>query len=70
MFLKLDTPALSLNRIATRVAQGGHNVPKPDVLRRFERGLKNFEDHYKDLANEWTTFDASGPIPVLLKTHP
>ncbi len=70
VFLKLDAPALSLNRIAMRVAQGGHNVPKVDALRRFDRGLKNFEQYYKALADEWTVFDASGPIPVLLTTHP
>lgn len=70
VFLRLDDPNLSLNRIAMRVAQGGHNVPKEDALRRFERGLRNFEAFYRPLADEWTLFDASGAIPVLLRTYP
>ena len=70
VFLKLDSPKLSLSRIATRVAQGGHDVPKADVLRRFERGWRNFEGHYQNLANEFTVYDASGPAPVLLTSHP
>ncbi len=69
VFLRLDAPELSLNRIAMRVAQGGHNVPRADVLRRFGRGWKNFEELYRPLADEWTVFDASGPQPVLLSSH-
>ncbi len=67
VYLRLDNPTLSLNRIAMRVAQGGHNVPTEDALRRSKRGLRNFEDCYRTLTDEWTLFDASGPIPVLLQ---
>ena len=70
IFLKLDSPKLSLNRIAMRVAQGGHDVPKEDVLRRFDRGLRNFEETYKALADHWFMYDASGPVPVLLSEKP
>lgn len=70
IFLRLDSPKLSLSRIATLVAQGGHDVPKADVLRRFDRGLKNFNEHYAPLADEWTLYDASGPTPLLLAAHP
>jgi predicted ABC-type ATPase len=70
VFLKLDSPTLSLSRIAARVAQGGHDVPKADVLRRFERGWRNFERHYSALADEFTVYDASGPAPVLLTSYP
>lgn len=70
MFLKLDSPKLSLNRIATRVAQGGHDVPKEDVLRRFDRGWANFNTDYKQAADKWWIYDASGEIPVLLEKHP
>lgn len=70
VFLKLDSPRLSLHRIAMRVAQGGHDVPKEDVLRRFERGWINFNAHYKALADKWWVYDASGEIPLLLQKHP
>lgn len=66
VFLKLSSPQLSLSRIASRVAQGGHNVPKADALRRFTRGWMNFEEHYRELADHWWVYDASGPVPILL----
>ena len=68
VFLRLNDPNLSLNRIAMRVAQGGHNVPTEDALRRFKRGLRNFETYYRPLADEWTFVDTSEAIPILVKT--
>ena len=67
VFLKLATPDLSLRRIAMRVAQGGHDVPKADVLRRFERGWPNFRTAYRPLADKWWVYDASGDVPLLLE---
>ena len=40
-YISLDSPAQALDRVRTRVAQGGHNVPEPDVRRRFARSLAN-----------------------------
>jgi predicted ABC-type ATPase len=70
VFLKLNSPAISMKRIAARVAQGGHDVPKSDVLRRFKRGWSNFEEQYRALADEHTVYDASGAIPLLLTSYP
>src|SRR5208282_993601 len=41
VFLRLASPQLALHRIAARVKQGGHDVPRDDVLRRFDRSWKN-----------------------------
>jgi predicted ABC-type ATPase len=43
VYLKIDSTRLGLPRIAARVRQGGHNVPRADVLRRFKRSWENFE---------------------------
>ena len=40
-YVSLDSPDQALLRIRTRVAQGGHDVPEPDVRRRFVRSLRN-----------------------------
>ena len=37
VYLRLPSARLALRRIAARVKQGGHNVPRADVLRRFNR---------------------------------
>lgn len=58
-FLRLTSAQLALRRVAARVKQGGHNVPRGDVLRRFERGWKNFENVYKPLADAWAIYDNS-----------
>lgn len=68
VFLRLASPQLALRRIAVRVKQGGHDVPRVDVLRRFDRGWKNFESAYKPLADKWAVYDNSGGSPQLLET--
>lgn len=65
-FLRLASVQLSYRRIAARVKQGGHNVPRADVLRRFARGWKNFETTYKPLADKWEVYDNSAGRPELL----
>jgi predicted ABC-type ATPase len=68
IFVKLHSPELALRRVAARVKQGGHDVARKDVLRRFDRGLKNFETVYKPLADLWELYDNSGERPKLLET--
>jgi len=70
VFLQLSSPRLALKRIASRVAQGGHDVPRADVLRRFTRGLLNFRTRYQPLADSWALYDNSGASPVLLAKGP
>ncbi len=67
VFLQLRSPRLALRRIAARVKQGGHNVPRADVLRRFARGWKNFQTVYRPLADAWAVYDHSGANPRLLE---
>jgi predicted ABC-type ATPase len=67
-YLKLNSEKLALNRIAARVKQGGHFVPKADVIRRFERSWRNFEKIYKQLADFWAVYDNSGSTPNLLQS--
>jgi predicted ABC-type ATPase len=55
-------------KVAGRVKQGGHDVPRADVLRRFARGWRNFEASYKPLADAWAVYDNSGDQPQLLET--
>jgi len=67
IFLRLASLQLAFRRITARVKQGGHNVPRADVLRRFQRGWKNFETAYKPLADVWEVYDNSGGNPILLE---
>lgn len=70
LFIRLNSPNLSLKRIASRVRQGGHSVPKKDVLRRFAKGWRNFQEIYRPIADSWVVFDNSSSQPRLVETGP
>ena len=70
VYLKIDSPQLALRRIAARVKQGGHNVPREDVLRRFVRSWANFVGIYRALADAWSVYDNSQATPRLIEQSP
>ncbi len=70
VYLRLRSPQLALRRIAARVKQGGHNVPRADVLRRFDRSWTNFPKSSRLLADAWSVYDNSGRISRLLERGP
>lgn len=70
IYLTLPSPRLALRRIAARVRQGGHDVPKNDVLRRFRRSWENFDALYRPLADAWTIYDNAGGKPKLIDRGP
>jgi predicted ABC-type ATPase len=70
VFLSLPSVELALQRIAARVRQGGHDVPRADVVRRFDRSWKNFQLLYRDLANTWAIYDNAVETPRLLEEGP
>ena len=70
VYLRLKSTELALRRVAARVRQGGHDVPRLDVVRRFSRGWQNFQDIYRPLADSWTVYDNSGKSPQLLERQP
>lgn len=60
IFLQLPNVQTAIDRVAARVAQGGHNIPTDVIARRFEAGLKNFQTIYKPLVDVWLHFDNAG----------
>lgn len=70
IYLRLASSRLALKRIAARVRQGGHSVPKRDVLRRLSRSWQNFETRYRPLADAWAVYDNSSKPPKLIESGP
>lgn len=66
IFLSLPDPEMAISRVEMRVAQGGHNVSGPIVRRRFDVGLKNFQNVYRNLVDKWEWYDNSGNTPQLI----
>jgi predicted ABC-type ATPase len=69
IYLRLNSPAVALRRIAARVRQGGHDVPRADVIRRITRSRELFPS-YRALADAWAVYDNTGISPVLVEKGP
>lgn len=52
-FLWIPSAKISLARVRQRVKMGGHDVPKADILRRYDRILGQLADLYLPLADRW-----------------
>ena len=65
-FLQLPSPEMAVARVRQRVSAGGHNVQEDVIRRRFDAGLRNFEQVYKPLVDEWVLYDNSGEEPIRL----
>ena len=66
IFLQLPSADMAIQRVRQRVAQGGHNVPEPDIRRRFDRGIENLHMLYRSAVDAWQVFDASQWPPILV----
>lgn len=66
IFLSLPNAEIAIARVKMRVAQGGHNVASAVVRRRFDAGLRNFQDVYMNVVNRWEWYDNSGSTPQLI----
>jgi predicted ABC-type ATPase len=65
-FLSLPSADIAVQRVASRVAQGGHNIPEQVIRRRFKAGLSNFHNRYSSVVDSWTLFDSyvNPPTPI------
>ncbi len=55
-FIFLASRELCIERIKSRVLQGGHDIPDDDVIRRFNRGLIRFWNHYRIQVDSYSLF--------------
>lgn len=61
IFLWLPNPELAIARVQERVSRGGHNVPEETIRRRYNTGIINFFQLYRNLADNWRFYDNSEP---------
>lgn len=64
LYFSVREPEISLQRIARRVAEGGHDVAEDVVRRRFARSHANLA-RYAAAADLWRVYEASGSKPCL-----
>ncbi|MBW4510503.1 MAG: zeta toxin family protein [Scytonematopsis contorta HA4267-MV1] len=66
IYFWLQSPDLAVERVARRVANGGHSIPEEVIRRRYERGRRNFISLYLPLSDSWMVFDNSSSSPVFV----
>ncbi len=52
-FFWLPSADMAVQRVAKRVASGGHHIPEDVIRRRYVRGVDNFFNHYSSAADTW-----------------
>lgn len=57
LYFWLNSPELAVERVARRVSEGGHNIPKDVIYRRYEKGLKNLFDIFIPIVDSWMIVD-------------
>jgi predicted ABC-type ATPase len=66
LFIGINNVNTNIERVADRVATGGHNVPEEDIRRRYERSMANLPIAV-GLANNITIFDNSTSLKYQAK---
>ena len=57
VFFWLPSADVAIQRVASRVRAGGHNVPAETIRRRYTAGIANFFGLYAPLATSWRLLD-------------
>jgi len=66
LFLWLKYPVIAIDRVKSRVAQGGHDIPQDVIIRRYYRSINNFLTAYSEIAHNWYLYDNSGKYSDLI----
>lgn len=59
LYFWLNTVDLAIERVKSRVIEGGHNVARDVIKRRYQTGLVNLFDRYIPICDYWMIFDNS-----------
>lgn len=57
LFFWLPSPKMAEMRVASRVADGGHDIPKEVIHRRYWLGLQNLFNIFAPLVDYWSLYD-------------
>ena len=67
LFFWLPSPEMAESRVASRVASGGHNIPKDVIHRRYWLGLKNLFDIFAPIVDYWSLYDNTmSQVPIVM----
>ncbi len=59
LFFWLNDVKLAIERVATRVSEGGHNIPEDVIIRSYFKGLANLTNVFINICDYWIVIDNS-----------
>ncbi len=59
LYFWLSSPELAIQRVATRVSEGGHNIPEDVIRRRYSKSIKNLFNIFIPICDIWQIYDNS-----------
>lgn len=66
LFFWLSSPELAIERVKTRVLEGGHDIPELIIRRRYQRGIYNLWRIFLPIVDHLLIFDNSSGVPDLM----
>lgn len=57
LFFWLPSPEVAIERVAQRVKEGGHNIPRDVIIRRYYAGIDNLFKIFMDKVDSWLLVD-------------
>ena len=66
LYFWLNSPELAVERVALRVASGGHNVSEPTIRRRYRQGIINLMHRYIPVVDSWMILDNSATPAAMI----
>lgn len=70
LYFWLPSPEMAEERVAARVASGGHNIPKEVIHRRYWLGLRNLFEIFSPIVDYWSMYDNSlEQIPIVVNNE-
>jgi predicted ABC-type ATPase len=68
LFFWLESPQMAEHRVAMRVEEGGHDIPKEVIHRRYWAGLSNLFRIYMPIVDAWSLYD-NNDTTILIADH-
>lgn len=70
VYFWLNSPELAVERVKSRVEEGGHFVPEEVIHRRYQSGIRNLSDIYIPISDYWIIIDNSQPpFEIIAEGH-
>ncbi len=65
-YLWLPSVEMCIERVAERVAHGGHDIPRDSIIRRYSRSIANLLAYYAPLCSSTICVDNSTTVPEVI----